>query len=64
MGKEIFKRIKEYFYMLLKGLLDVIYPRESFCILCRKNETDYVICNSCKKKIKKCFENRTHRRFG
>ena len=54
MGKEIFKRIKEYFYMLLKGLLDVIYPRESFCILCRKNETDYVICNSCKKKIKKC----------
>lgn len=56
MGKDILKKIKEYIVILLKGLLSIIYPRESFCVICRENETDYVICHTCKNKIMKCSQ--------
>lgn len=54
MGEFIFNRIKEYLLILLKGLIGIIYPREPFCILCRKNETDNVVCSTCMDKIQKC----------
>src|SRR5471030_261651 len=48
MGKT-FKRIIRG---LLEGLIEVVYPRENYCIIC-KNDNCVGICNTCKKSIKK-----------
>jgi len=36
----------------LEGLIEVVYPRENYCIIC-KNDNCVGICNACKKSIKK-----------
>lgn len=48
MGKA-FKRIIRG---LWEGLVEVVYPRENYCIIC-KNDNCFGICNTCKKSIKK-----------
>lgn len=50
MGKKLFKLFK----IIKNGLLDILYEKESICILCRKDEADNVICCSCLKQIVKC----------
>jgi competence protein ComFC len=47
MGKT-FKRIVK---RLLEGLIEIIYPRENYCIIC-KEEDCFGICESCIKSIK------------
>lgn len=47
MGKTL-KRIVE---KLWEALIEVIYPRENYCIIC-KEEDCFGICNTCKKSIK------------
>lgn len=47
MGKT-FKRIIRKVW---EGLIEVVYPRENYCIIC-KNDDCFGICNTCKKNIK------------
>lgn len=47
MGKTL-KRIIE---KLWEALIEVIYPRENYCIICREEDC-FGICNTCKKSIK------------
>lgn len=47
MGKTIKRIIKK----LWEALIEVIYPRENYCIICGEEDC-FGICNSCKKSIK------------
>jgi len=47
MGKT-FKRIIR---KLWEGLIEVVYPRENYCIICKEDDC-FGICNTCKKSIK------------
>jgi competence protein ComFC len=47
MGKTL-KRIIE---KLWEALIEVVYPRENYCIICREEDC-FGICNTCKKSIK------------
>ncbi len=47
MGKTFERIIKE----LWQGLVEVVYPRENYCIIC-KDDNCFGICDSCKKSIK------------
>ena len=50
MGKKI-TYIKRIIISLWQGLLEIIYPRESYCIICGKEECNG-ICDSCRSGIK------------
>lgn len=50
MGKKLFQLFK----VAIRGFLDIIYERESLCILCKKNQAEDVICESCLKNISTC----------
>ena len=45
------KTIKRIIRKLWEGLIEVVYPRESYCIIC-KEEDCFGICTNCKKSIK------------
>ena len=47
MGKTITRIIRK----LCEGLLEVVYPRENYCIICKEDDC-FGICNTCKKSIK------------
>lgn len=51
MGKKFKASIKLFNY-ILKGILEIIYPRENYCIIC--GEEDYIgICKRCRNSIKR-----------
>ena len=45
------KTLKRIIGKLWEALIEVIYPRENYCIIC-KEEDCFGICNTCKKSIK------------
>lgn len=45
------KTIKRIIAKLWEGLIEVIYPRENYCIICREDDC-FGICESCIKSIK------------
>lgn len=45
------KKIKRIIGKFLEGLIEVIYPRENYCIICGEDEC-FGICESCVKSIK------------
>ena len=45
------KKIKRIIRKLWEGLIEVLYPRESYCIIC-KDDDCFGICNTCRKSIK------------
>ncbi|MFT8348622.1 ComF family protein [Clostridium saccharoperbutylacetonicum] len=47
MGKTVNRIVKK----LLDGLIEIIYPRENYCIICKEDDC-FGICDSCKKSIK------------
>jgi len=47
MGKTITRIIRK----LCEGLLEVVYPRENYCIICKEDDC-FGICNTCKNSIK------------
>jgi competence protein ComFC len=49
MGEKIYEFLKNIY----KGLLEVIYPREPVCIICKKEDVEG-LCNECKSKITLC----------
>jgi competence protein ComFC len=49
------RKIKAIIELLYRSLLEIIYPKDSKCIIC--NEDDHeLLCLDCKNKIKKCTE--------
>lgn len=51
MGKKIYEFLKKIY----KSVLEVIYPREFKCIICKKEEAEG-LCNKCKSKITLCAD--------
>lgn len=51
MGKKIYEFLKDIY----KSILEVIYPKEFKCIICKKEEVEG-ICNKCKSKITLCTD--------
>jgi competence protein ComFC len=47
------KKFYEFLKDIYRGILELIYPRESKCIICKIDEADG-ICNKCKKNITPC----------
>ena len=45
------KTIKRIIRKLWEGLIEVLYPRENYCIIC-KDDDCFGICNTCRKSIK------------
>ena len=45
------KTIKRIIRKLWEGLIEVVYPRENYCIICKEDDC-FGICNTCKKSIK------------
>ena len=45
------KKIKRIIRKLWEGLIEVLYPRENYCIIC-KDDDCFGICNTCRKSIK------------
>ena len=45
------KTLKRIIRKLWEGLIEVIYPRENYCIICKEDDC-FGICNTCKKSIK------------
>lgn len=50
MGKTI-KNIRKLIQIIIDGLLEIIYPRENYCIICKEKDCRG-ICNNCLNKIK------------
>lgn len=44
------KKIKEYLAVIIRGLLEIIYPKEERCIVCGEEDIDG-LCNKCKYNI-------------
>ena len=51
MGKK-FKTFIKIFYNIFNGILEIIYPRESYCIIC-KEENNNGLCSKCRDSINK-----------
>jgi competence protein ComFC len=47
MGKTVNRVVKKLF----DGLIEIIYPRENYCIICKEDDC-FGICDSCKRSIK------------
>ena len=45
------KTIKRIIRTLWEGLIEVLYPRENYCIIC-KDDDCFGLCNTCRKSIK------------
>ena len=45
------KKIKRIIRKLWEGLIEVLYPRENYCIIC-KDDDCFGLCNTCRKSIK------------
>ncbi|BCZ44527.1 phosphoribosyl transferase [Clostridium gelidum] len=45
------KTIKRIISTLWEGLIEVLYPRENYCIIC-KDDDCFGLCNTCRKSIK------------
>jgi competence protein ComFC len=45
------KKIKRIIRCLYEGLIEIIYPRENYCIICKEDDC-FGICEACKKSIK------------
>jgi len=45
------KTVKRIIRKLWEGLIEVVYPRENYCIVCKENDC-FGICDACKKSVK------------
>ena len=45
------KTVKRIIRKLWEGLIEVVYPRENYCIVCKENDC-FGICDTCKKSVK------------
>lgn len=50
------EKIKSFIEIIKRGLLELIYPKDSKCILC-KREDEEGICSKCRSSIKRCSDN-------
>lgn len=49
MGKK-FETFIKVFYSIFNGILEILYPRENYCIICRE-EDNTGLCSKCRKNI-------------
>lgn len=47
------EKFNEILQLIKKGLLEIIYPGDSSCIICGKTDED-ILCNECKNSITSC----------
>ena len=55
MGKK-FEKIINLILYIVEGILEVIYPREDYCIICRE-ENYNGLCTKCKNSIRRIKDN-------